>query len=188
MNAFRSGMRAAFMMARGRSDGLEYVTAPPEATMRLAASSFWALPVALPGFVILQVMDWTISGKTTGISLSFAQNLLGFIIGWVAFALLSHRIATVSGRLALWPRYIAAWNWCNVLQYLMLVVAGVPALLGAPEWLVQTAWLVAIGWALWLEYFTTKLALCLPTGQAVALVAIDFGLGLAIAIVIAGVG
>ena len=27
------------------------------------------------------------------------------------------------GRAKLWPRFVTVWNWCNVLQYLALVVA-----------------------------------------------------------------
>jgi len=97
--------------------------------------------------------------------------------GWVGFALLSHRLAGVLGRAPLWPRFIAVWNWCNVVQYLMLVVAGLPALLGLPELLAQTVWLVAMGWALWLEWYATRLALAIPGRSAMALVALDFALG-----------
>lgn len=186
MNTLGSGLQAALLLARGRPDGLGLLAAPPNAAMDVATRSFWALPAALPGFVALRVLDWVISGRVGSISYGFAQDLLGFIVGWLAFAVLSHRIALVSGRAALWPRYIAAWNWCNVVQYLMLVIAALPVLLGAPDWLVQTCWLVATGWALWLEYFVTRLALALPVGQAVAMVSIDFGLGLAIAVAIAG--
>ena len=50
------------------------------------------------------------------------------------------------------------WNWCNVVQYLLLVLAGLPLLLGAPDWIDQTAGLVALGWALWLEWFAARVA------------------------------
>jgi hypothetical protein len=186
MNTITSGLHAALLLARGRPDGLILLTRAPDAAMRFAARSFWAIGFALPGFVALHVMDWVIGGAVGSIARSFAQDLLGFIIGWVAFALLSHRVAEVTGRAALWPRYITAWNWCNVVQYLMLVVATLPALLGFPAWMIQTTWLVAIFWALWMEYFVTRLALNLPKGMAIAMVALDFGLGIAVAFVIAG--
>ncbi len=183
-------MQAAFLLARGRADGLGLLTTKPDAAadapMALAARSFWALLVAVPGFVALHVMDWAVSGQTAHLAREFVQDLMGFVISWLAFAVMSHRLAVVTGRSALWPRYIAAWNWCNVLQYLMLVVAGLPALLGVPDWVVETAWIVATGWALWLEYFTTKLALAVSGRQAVAMVVLDFALGLATAYVIAG--
>lgn len=154
--------------------------------MLRAARSFWALPAALPGFMALHVMDWLVSGGATGVG--FVQDLLGYLVGWLGFAVLSHRIAVLTGRAALWPRYIAAWNWCNVVQYLMLVVAGVPAVVGAPDWMVETAWVVAMGWALWLEYFTTRLALAMPARQAIGMVLLDFCLGAAITLAMAGMG
>ena len=76
------------------------------------------------------------------------------------------------------PRYIAAWNWCNVVQYLMLVVAALPELLGLPDPVSQLFWLVAMGWALWLEWFTTKLALDIHGVPAAGLVAMDVAIGL----------
>lgn len=186
-----SGLQAALMLARGRPAGLGLLVAEPDAAMQLATRSFWALPVALPGFVALHMIDWLLSGRVAGgrgFGHDFAADLLGFVIGWVGFCLLSHRIAARSGRAALWPRYIAAWNWCNVLQYMMLVAASLPALLGLPDWIVQTSWLVATGWALWLEYFAARLALQLSRRFAVGMVALDFGLGVAIALVMAGAG
>ena len=99
----------------------------------------------------------------------------------MGFALLSHRLAGTMGRAALWPRFIAVWNWCNVVQYLMLVTAALASLLELPDLLAQTIWLVATGWALWLEWYATRLALAIPAGPAVALVGLDFALGLFLA-------
>jgi hypothetical protein len=187
MNTLSNGIQAALLLARGRADGLALLDSKPNEAMALAARSFWAVAAALPGFVALHLIDWAASGQTTGIGHDFAADLIGFIVGWLGFAVISHRAAALLGRQALWPRYIAAWNWCNVVQYLMLVVGSLPVLLGLPDWVVETCWIVATGWALWLEYFTTRLALALPARQAIALVVLDFGLGIAVAMAMTSV-
>jgi len=175
-----TALHGAFLLARGRPDGLLLIAAPPEAEIAVAARSFWAAAVCLPAFLCLHLLDWATSAVPPAPGRVLLLDLLGYVIGWVGFALLSHRLARVLGRAPLWPRFIAAWNWCNVVQYLMLVVAGLPALLEVPTLVAQTVWLVAMGWALWLEWYATRLALAIPGRSAMALVALDFALGILI--------
>jgi hypothetical protein len=172
-----TALHGAFLLARGRPDGLLLIVAPPEAEMAVAVRSFWAIALCLPAFLCLHLLDWTTNGVPPAPGRVLTLDLLGYVIGWVGFALLSHQLAGTMGRSQLWPRFIAAWNWCNVVQYLMLVAAGLPTLLGVPELLAQTVWLVAMGWALWLEWYATRLALAVPGRLAMALVALDFALG-----------
>jgi hypothetical protein len=172
-----TALHGAFLLARGRPDGLLLIVAPPEAEMVVAVRSFWAIALCLPAFLCLHLLDWTTNGVPPAPGRVLTLDLLGYVIGWVGFALLSHQLAGTMGRSQLWPRFIAAWNWCNVVQYLMLVAAGLPTLLGVPELLAQTVWLVAMGWALWLEWYATRLALAVPGRLAMALVALDFALG-----------
>ncbi len=173
-----TALHGAFLLARGRADGLLLIVAPPEAEMAVAAHSFWAVAVCLPAFLCLHLLDWATSTVPAAPASGLLLDLLGYVIGWLGFALLSHRLAGVLGRGPLWARFITAWNWCNVVQYLMLVAAGLLALLGLPLLVSQTIWLVAMGWALWLEWYATRLALALPGGPAAALVGLDFALGL----------
>jgi hypothetical protein len=84
------------------------------------------------------------------------------------------------GRGVLWPRFIALWNWCNLVQYLLLAAALVPPLLGAPALVAQTVWVVAMGWALWLQWSATRLGLGLSGGRAALMVVVDMGLGLVV--------
>jgi hypothetical protein len=178
-SAVGTGLQAALMLARGRSEGIALLAADPEAEAAAASRSFWAIVLSLPAFVALHLLDWAQSGLPPHAAHRFALDLLGYGIGWVAFALLSHRLAAMLDRSARWPRFIAAWNWCNVIQYLMLVVGtALPQLLGLPDIVQQTAWLVAMGWALWLEWYATRLALGVLGMQAAALVAADFAIGL----------
>ncbi len=174
-----NGLHAGLLLARGRSKGIELLAASAEAEAAAARTSFWAIVLSLPAFVALHLLDWAQNGLPPHATHQFAADLLTYVIGWVGFALLSHRVAAMLGRSARWPRFVAAWNWCNVIQYLMLVIGtALPQLLGLPDIVQETAWLVAMGWALWLEWYATHLALNITRAQAAALVAADFALGL----------
>lgn len=166
------------MLARGRKEGLGLITAEPSAESQVAIRSFWAAAVCLPAFVCLHVLEWVQSGVPDHPAGGFALALLGFIIDWAAFAVLSHYMASGIGRGRQWPRYIAIWNWCNVVQYLMLTAAALPVLLGLPDWVEQAAWLIAMGWALWLEWYATRLALEVGPFAAAGLTLFDLILGL----------
>jgi hypothetical protein len=165
-----SGMHAALLLARGRADGLRIA----DHDLAGAARSFWAILVALPGFICLRLID------TAGAPLpahDFALDLLSYVVGWLAFALLSRPIVHLLDRMDRWPRFIVLWNWCNVVQYLLLVLAAVPGLLGAPDLVREVISLVAIGWALWLEWFAIRLTLDTTVLPALGLVALDVAIG-----------
>lgn len=179
-----AGLQAALLLARGRPEGMARLDlpadAPADAAHAVARHSFWAAAFCLPGFICLHLLDWAQQAAPPGEGRAhgFAVDLLSYVIGWAAFALASHAVAARLGRAARWPRFIALWNWCNVVQYLLLVVGSLPALLGLPDWIYQATWLIALGWAMWLEWFATRLALDLAAGPAAALVALDLLIGL----------
>ena len=181
------GLGAALSLAFGRPVGLIRLLAPPAEPRLVAARSFWALAVALPGFLALHLMDWVALGRPSGAAVLLVQDLAGYVVGWLGFAVLSHRLASNIGREGLWPGFIAAWNWCSVVQYLLLVTAGLPRLLGWSGYISDVAWLVAMFWALWLEYVAARLTLVLSRMQAWAIVALDVALGLIVSEIISGV-
>lgn len=176
-----TGIQAALLLARGRAEGVGLLaTTDGELSQATAARSFWAAALCLPAFVCLQLIGWAQPpGPPAHAGHEFALDLLGYVIDWTAFALVTRWLAGIMGRGARWPIFIAVWNWCNVVQYLLLVVASLPPLLGAPEIVGQTAWLVATGWALWLEWYATRLALDITRLQAVGLVLADLAMGFA---------
>ena len=178
--AVSSGLHAAWLLARGRADGLRHV----EADMAGAARSFWAIAICLPAFICLRLLAWMQTGAPPHAAHLLAVDLLSYLIGWCGFAVLSHRLVGIMGLGARWPRCIALWNWCNVIQYMMLVGSSVPGLLGAPKLIDEVAQLVGVGWALWLEWFAFRLTLGIGTLPAVGLVAVDVSIG----IFLAGIG
>jgi hypothetical protein len=173
-------LHAAWLLAWGRSDGVALLAPPPERAAALAARSFRALPLCLPAFLCLHLIGWAQAGPGVQPGLDFAHDLLGFVVGWLGFAVVTHGLAGRLGRAAHWPLFITLWNWCNLLQFLMLVAAALPALFGLPVVVAETAWLVALGWALWLEWFATRLTLAVPGTVAAALVLLDVSIGMAL--------
>jgi hypothetical protein len=169
-----SGMQAALLLARGRADGVQLLADD----MAEARRSFWAALICLPAFVCLRLLDWRTGALPSQAAHVFALDLLSYAIGWAGFALLSWRLVNVMGLAARWPRCIAMWNWCNVVQYLLLVVFGIPGLLGAPAPIDEAAQLFALCWALWLEWFAFRLTLGIGAVPAAGLVALDVAIGI----------
>jgi hypothetical protein len=176
-----TGLLAAFLIARGRPEGVGLLTISGRVGLNTASHSFWAAVLCLPAFVCLTVIDLTgETGLPPHAAHEFALRLCIYVIDWAGFALVSHWLARLLGRGERWPVYITAWNWCNVAQYLLLVVASLPPLLGMPKIVGDTAWLVATGWALWIEWYATRLTLDITGMQAAGLVLLDEAMGFAL--------
>jgi hypothetical protein len=172
-----SGLHAAVLFARGRSDGLRYVEADSRGVLR----SFWAIALCLPAVVCLQLMTWVEYGEPAHAGHAIGLDIMGYVVGWLGFAVLSFHLAPLFGRESRWACFIAAWNWCNVIENLLLVVGGIPGLLGVPPVIDEAAQIFAIGWALWIEWFATRQALGISGFVAVLLVVLDQVIGLLLA-------
>lgn len=170
-----NGLAAALLLARGRPEALALLPGDTET----ARHSFLAALICLPAFLAIRAIAWATQGMPrSGVALALLAELAGYIIAWAGFALASRTLAGQAQRLAEWPRFIAAWNWANVVQYVVLVGVLLPAALGLPGWLANTLGLAALGYALWLEWFVTRIALGVPGPTAVMFVLLDLTLGL----------
>jgi hypothetical protein len=172
-----TGLHAAVLFARGNSDALHYV----ETDMSGAARSFWAVPIGLPAIVALRLMTWMESGLPAHAGHEISLDLMGYVVGWLAFAWLSFHLVPMLGGAPRWPRFIAAWNWCNVIENVLLVMGGIPGLLGAPPMLDEAAQIFAVGWALWVEWFAIRESLGTNGMAAAMLVVLDQLIGLLLA-------
>lgn len=175
-----SGLHGALLLARGRAEGMRYVADD----WRTAARSFWAAAVCLPFFVAVMLIGWSQDGWPSDLPHAVVLELLAFTIGWAGYAVLSHPVVAAFQRSTRWPRFITIWNWCNVVQYGLLLVAAAISLAHPPAWLNETVELVAQGWALWLEWFAIRLALQLRGLQAAVVMAPDVLLGLLLAAIL----
>jgi hypothetical protein len=103
------------------------------------------------------------------------------VVGWLVFVEVTHRLAPMIGRAERWGRFIAVWNWCNVIEGVLVIAGGIPGTLGAPAIVDQACELIAIGWALWLEWYATRLALGVGPLRAASLVLLDQSIGIMLA-------
>ena len=169
-----AGVLGAFVLGRGNPRGLALMEATPAGAWR----SFLAALICLPAFLALRIFGWGAEVPAGGLARAFTAELIGYVIAWFAFALLSLAMVRVWGKGALWPRFIAAWNWTNIVQYTAILAATLFGATGVPMWLAQGAALAAFGYAVWLEWFVARQALGVTPLQATALVMTDLALGL----------
>ena len=167
------GIAGALLLARGKPDGMDAF----EPTMDEARASFVAALFCLPIFLLLRLAV----GPTAMVPdplRGVVADVIAFVCSWAGFALASLPLAEAMGRRVLWPRFIAAWNWVNLVQYVVLAVLSLPELLGLPRMLADTLALLGLGYALWLQWFATRIGLGLSGPRAMAFVALDLGLSL----------
>ncbi len=173
-----SGIHGALLLARGRPDGIQLVDADRTAAIR----SFWAIPLSLPAVVCLKLLDWLAAGLPSNPAMALGRYLLLFLVGWLMFVVVSHHLAAVLSKQTQWPRFIAIWSYCSVIENTLVALGGLPGALGAPAMLDQAAQLVAIGWALWLEWYAIRLSLQVGALTAGVLLAVDVGIGVIMAV------
>jgi hypothetical protein len=172
-----SGLFAALKLARGRADGVVMVPGDRATIIR----SFWAIAFCLPSVICRLLMSWVDTGVPSDAAHLIGRELIVFVLGWLIFVEVTHRLAPVVGRAERWGRFIALWNWCNVIEGVLVVVGGIPGMLGAPAVIDQVCELVTIGWALWLEWYVARLALGVGPLAAAATVSIDQSIGIILA-------
>jgi len=167
------GIAGALLLARGKPDGMDAF----EPTMEDARASFLAALFCLPIFLLLRLGTGP-AAVVPDPARALVVDVIAFACSWAGFALASLPLAEAMGRRVLWPRFIAAWNWVNLVQYGVLAVLSLPELLGLPRMMADTFALLGLGYALWLQWFATRIGLGLSGPRAAVFVAVDLGLSL----------
>ena len=175
-----AGLRGAFMLARGQAHGAMLIEDTPEG----AARSFWSAAICLPGFLALVLLDWADDPPAAGVAYALLVQIIGHAAGWAGFAVASQALAQAAGRGAEWPHFIAAWNWANVVQYLLLLAVSLPPLLGLPRPLASALALATLGYQLWLVWFLARTTLR-SGGLVIAVLGLDLVVGVAVAVLVA---
>ncbi len=173
LGSVSAGIQGALLLARGRPEGIQLVDTDRVAAIR----AFWAIPLSLPAVVCLKLLDWLATGIPTNVPLSLGRYLLLFLVGWLLFVWVSHPLAAMLNKQSQWPRFIAVWSYCAIIENTLVAIGGLPEVLGAPSIVSQAAELVTIGWALWLEWYAIRLALQVGPVIALILVIVDFVIG-----------
>lgn len=172
-----AGLRGIFLLARGQAHGTMLIEDTPEG----AARSFWAAAICLPGFLALVLFEWAEEPPGAGMGHALLVQLIVHATGWAGFAVASQALAQAAGRGAEWPHFIAAWNWSQVVQYLLLLFAvSLPSLLGLPRPLASALALTTLGYQLWLVFFLARTTLR-SRSLAIAMLGLDLLVGVAVA-------
>ena len=171
------GLYAALRLARGRADGVALVPGDRKTIVR----SFWSIALCLPAVIGRLLMSWAATGIPADAARLAGREVLVFVVGWLVFVEVTHRLAPVIGRAERWSRFIAVWTWCNVVVGVIVIVGGIPGMLGAPAIVDQACELIAIGWALWLEWYATRLTLGVAPLRAASFVLLDQSIGIMLA-------
>lgn len=173
--AVAAGLHGAFLLARARPWGLLLFETSPLG----AGRSFIAMLFCLPAYLGLRLLDPTEVMARADPMRALAADLIGFAIAWLGFAVISFHLAEALGRVHHWPRFLAVWNWTNVVQYAaMAAVVALGSVVGLPRAVSQTLELVVLGYVFWVEWYATRLALNLPGMGAAAFVLVDLAIGL----------
>jgi hypothetical protein len=178
INTVSAGIHGALLLARGRPDGVELVDTDRTAAIR----SFWAIPLCLPAVVCLKLLDWLATGIPSNAPLALGRYLMLFLVGWLLFVWISHHLASVLNKQEQWPRFIALWGYCSIVENTLVALGGLPGALGAPSIVDQFCELVTFGWALWLEWYAIRLSLRVGALTAMVLLAVDIGIGVLMAV------
>jgi hypothetical protein len=177
VSAVSSGLQAALRLAWGRPDGVVLVPGDRETVVR----SFWSIALCVPTVIFRLLMSWAVSGVPEDALHAAGREVIVFVLGWLVFVEVTHRLAPVIGRAERWGRFIAVWNWCNVIEGMLVVIGGIPGTFGAPAIVDQACTLITIGWALWLEWYATKLTFGVSGLIAAWLVLLDQMIGIFLA-------
>ncbi|WP_439552307.1 hypothetical protein [Falsiroseomonas sp.] len=171
-------MAGATLLARGRPEGMVLMESTPAGAWR----SFIAAAICLPAFLALRFFGWAQAGVGAEVlGRPLLAEIITYSLGWLVFPLVSFWIAETWGRGAAWPRFIAAWNWITIVQYLLWLALSVPVAVGASGLLLQGLTLACFGYLVWLEWFTVRVGLGVTSGRATAVVFLDLLIGLFLA-------
>jgi hypothetical protein len=177
VTAVTTGLGAALRLARGRADGIALV----HGDRHTVTQSFWSIALCVPSVFCRLLMSWAASGLPKDAGHAATREVVVFLLGWLVFVEVTHWLVPVIGRGERWGRFIAIWNWCNVLEGILVIAGGIPGMLGAPAIVDQAFELIMIGWALWLEWYATRLALGVGALTAMSFVVLDQSLGVLLA-------
>ncbi len=172
-----AGLSGAMRLACGQADGVRIM----QDALGGVAGSFRALALCMPILIALRLMAWSDTVIPANPGRVLSRDMAMFTVAWLGFAVFSWHLSGLFKRQENWPRFIVAWNWCSVVQNLLVLAGAVPQFLGAPTILSQVAQFVVMGWALWLEWYAVRLTLGVGMLTAAWIVLIDESLSLTVA-------
>ena len=172
----RLALVGALRLARGDRGGMQCFDRSVDGFWR----SFRAAVIAYPLYLVLLAMrvtsaEWERSGGLVIVTV----ETIAYVISWVAFPLIMLAVAQRLGRAHRYFDFMVAYNWSQVPQSALFVLAGLgteTGLLGAaPSQAIEVAAGIAV---LVYEWFIARVALDARAPAAVLVVLVDLVLGI----------
>ena len=160
---FATIVTGVMLLGRGRAEGFGAFANTAQAFLSSLAPLI-AFPLA-----------GTLLALANGEGLDALRAFLATLCALLAPPVLSHLVASRYGVADRWPRFAAAFNWCQwlipVLAIVMMAAMSGAMALGLPAGVAGGAVLFALaGYGLWLHWFLARRGLGLSRGRAAVLV------------------
>ncbi len=118
------GIYGAWKLARYDNDGIRFFDNTPEAALASFKAALLVVPVHI-ALILLQT-DWSLFA--VGGFAALLIHVITFVADWTVFPLAMFYVARLYGRGQWYWRYLAAYNWAQVLQIsLFVVISGAVA-------------------------------------------------------------
>lgn len=112
------GVYGAWQLARFDSGGIKFFDNTPEAALASFKAAGLVVPIHI-AFIALQT-DW--STVEVGAFAATLIHIITFVTDWTAFPLAMYYVARFCDRDEWYWRYLAAYNWAQVLQITLFVI------------------------------------------------------------------
>jgi hypothetical protein len=122
-------MLSSAEIARGSQGAVKFlsrdVTAPFhfDNTFESCLRSFQVMILTAPIYAFIRVIAYMEVSVAADLEMVVFAEALRFVVDWLLYPVIFYEIARHRGWLDRYPRYIAALNWSNLPQYIMLLVA-----------------------------------------------------------------
>jgi hypothetical protein len=121
-------MLSSAEIARGSQGAVKFlsrdVTAPFhfDNTFESCLRSFQVMILTAPIYAFVRVIEYMQVSVAADLEMIVFAEALRYVVDWLLYPVIFYEIARHRGWLDRYPRYVAALNWSNLPQYIMLLV------------------------------------------------------------------
>jgi hypothetical protein len=170
----------AYRLACADKNGLDYFNATVEGFWR----SFFAAVLVAPLYAPLPLIRYGMGHVAASPPRYIAIEIVAYVFFWVAFPVAALTVSELMGRRHRFFRFMVAYNWAMVLQYLVYLPVVVLAGLGVLSTGAQaTLELIVLALLLVYSWFIARVGLDISGPAAAGIVLLDFSIGVAINLV-----
>lgn len=171
------GVYGAWRLAHGDRGGLAYFDSSMDGYWR----SFGAAIVALPAYAVLVGLAMVREPGEINIPGVMLIEAIAYTMDWFAFPLAAVYLARTMGKEHTYARLIVALNWARVVEAAVMVPAALVATLAGQGPLAFIPIVIFVGIMVY-HWWVTRVALDVTPIEAVMVVVVNLGIGVAIAL------